>query len=46
LGVADLNHIEVLETRLADVRKAFKPHEKTPLQMQWQMPNAWQLMAA
>jgi uncharacterized protein (DUF362 family) len=46
LGVADLNHIEVLETRLADVRKAFKPHEKTLLQMQWQMPNAWQLMAA
>jgi uncharacterized protein (DUF362 family) len=46
LGIADLNRIDVLETPLADVSRAFKPHEKTPLQMQWQMPNALQLMAA
>ncbi len=36
MGVADLNHIEVLDTPVAQVRTTFKPHEKTHLQMQWQ----------
>ena len=46
LGVADLSRITVLETPIAAVRKQFKPHEKTHLQMQWQVPNAMQLIPA
>lgn len=45
LGVADLAEIEVLETELAAVIQSFKPHETTPLQLQWQAPRAWALMA-
>ncbi|MEZ4861369.1 MAG: DUF362 domain-containing protein [Caldilineaceae bacterium] len=44
LGVADLAEIEVLETSIASVRKQFKPHDKTPLQMQWQEPRARELL--
>ncbi len=36
LGVADLDQIEVLETPIAAVRRSFKPHRATELQMQWQ----------
>lgn len=36
MGIADLVNIEVLETRIDQIRRAFKPHAKTPLQMQWQ----------
>ena len=36
LGIADLTRIDVLETAIADVTRPFKPHDKTPLQMQWQ----------
>lgn len=46
MGVADLDEIEVLETKIAAVRKQFKPHEKTHLQMQWHEPRALELMAA
>jgi hypothetical protein len=46
LGVADLNEIEVLETKIETVRKSFKPHDKTPLQMQWQEPRARDLLVA
>lgn len=46
LGVADLSRIEVLETSIADVRKTFKPHKTTDLQMQWQVPNALEMVNA
>lgn len=46
MGVADLTEIEVLETQIEAVRKAFKPHESTPLQMQWHEPRARELLAA
>ena len=36
LGVADLACIDVLETPVAAVTQPFKPHDTTPLQMQWQ----------
>jgi uncharacterized protein (DUF362 family) len=39
MGVADLERIDVRGARIADVRQHFKPHEKTPLQMQWQAPE-------
>lgn len=45
MGVADLNEIEVLGTAIDDVRKSFKPHETTPLQMQWHEPRAKELLA-
>ena len=45
MGVADLDEIEVLETSIATVRKQFKPHQKTHLQMQWQEPRARELLA-
>jgi uncharacterized protein (DUF362 family) len=44
MGVADLHEIEVLETKIETVRKSFKPHDKTPLQMQWQEPRARDLL--
>ncbi len=44
LGVADLREISVLETAIADVRKAFKPHETTTLQLQWQEARAQELL--
>ncbi len=46
MGVADLAEIEVLETKIEAVRKAFKPHETTHLQMQWHEPQARALLAA
>ena len=45
MGVADLDEIEVLETQIEAVRKEFKPHRKTHLQMQWQEPRALDLLA-
>lgn len=36
LGVADLSQIEVVGTQIDAVQTAFKPHESTPLQLQWQ----------
>lgn len=44
LGVANLGDIEVLETSINDVQKKFKPHESTPLQLQWQRADAQQLL--
>ncbi len=46
MGVADLAQIDVLETKIAAVQQQFKPHESTALQMQWQIPNARELLAA
>lgn len=46
MGVADLNEIEVLETQIEAIRQSFKPHAKTPLQMQWQEPRARELLLA
>ena len=46
MGVADLSEIDVLETKIEAVRKVFKPHESTHLQMQWQEPRARELLAA
>ena len=40
MGVGDLARIEVLETAIEDVRTAFKPHQTTELQMQWQEEKA------
>ena len=45
MGVADLKQIDILETEIATVQKQFKPHETTHLQMQWQLPNARELLA-
>jgi len=45
MGVADLNEIQVLETAIAEIRKSFKPHETTALQMQWQEPRAKELLS-
>ena len=39
-GVADLEHIEVLDTSIEDVVVGFKPHEKYDLQLQWQDKEA------
>ena len=39
-GVADLEQIDVLGTPVDEVIKPFKPHEKTPLQFQWQEADA------
>lgn len=46
MGVADLAAIEVLATKIEDVRKQFKPHKTTDLQLQWHEPRAMALMAA
>lgn len=35
LGIADLPQIEVLETRIEEIRRAFKPHETTAKQLDW-----------
>ena len=45
MGVADLNEIEVRGAAVTDIRKAFKPHETTPLQFQWHEPRAKELLA-
>lgn len=37
MGIADLDQIDVLETAIESVRTAFKPHETTDLQLQWQV---------
>ena len=39
LGIADLARIDVLQTPIASVRTAFKPHDKTDLQLQWHAPD-------
>ncbi|MCZ6679014.1 MAG: DUF362 domain-containing protein [Candidatus Poribacteria bacterium] len=39
-GVAELDRIDVLGTPVEEVIKPFKPHEKAPLQFQWQEANA------
>ena len=39
-GVSDLEDIEVLETEIEAVRVAFKPHESTEKQLQWQDAEA------
>lgn len=46
MGVANLAEIEVLETQIEAVCKAFKPHESTHLQLQWHEPRARELLAA
>ncbi|MCC9075370.1 DUF362 domain-containing protein [Litorilinea aerophila] len=46
MGVADLAQIEVRGTRLEEVITPFKPHEKTPLQMQWHEPAAARFLPA
>lgn len=43
-GIADLDRIKVLETAIEAVNKDFKPHEKTPLQLQWRLDNAMQYL--
>ncbi len=40
LGCAALDEIEVVGTRAEEVRTRFKPHESTPLQLQWQKLNS------
>jgi len=44
IGVADLSRIDVLETSIAAIRKTFKPHTTTDLQLQWQVNNALQMV--
>jgi len=44
LGVADLARITVLETPIAQVRRSFKPHATTHLQLQWQTPAALEVI--
>jgi len=45
MGVADLAEIAVLGTEIDAVRKEFKPHETTALQLQWQEARAQELLA-
>ncbi len=45
LGCASLDRINVVGTSVEAVSTRFKPHESTPLQLQWQKPNAHQLLA-
>jgi hypothetical protein len=44
LGIADLHHIDGLETPITYVQRAFKPHEKIHVQLQWQVPQAVQML--
>ncbi len=47
MGTADLDEIELLGgVSIASVARQFKPHETTELQLQWQVENADQLLAA
>ena len=47
MGIADLDEIELRGGVSIDaVARQFKPHETTELQMQWQVENAAQLLAA
>lgn len=46
IGTANLDHIDVLETEIAEIRRFFKPHETTELQMQWQNESAMELIHA
>jgi uncharacterized protein (DUF362 family) len=39
MGIADLNRIDVLQTPIASVQTAFKPHSTVDLQMQWHAPE-------
>ncbi len=45
LGCASLERIHVMGACIKDVCTRFKPHESTPLQMQWQKQNADELLA-
>ncbi len=45
LGCASLDRIRVLGASPEAVATRFKPHESTPLQLQWQKPNAHHLLA-
>lgn len=40
LGCTALEEIEVVGARPTEVRTRFKPHESTPLQLQWQKQNS------
>lgn len=40
LGVADIEKIDVLDTKIEDVERAFKPHETNDLQLQWKDDEA------
>jgi uncharacterized protein (DUF362 family) len=44
MGVADLAEIEVRGVSIDTVCTSFKPHESTPLQLQWQEPQARELL--
>ncbi len=44
LGCTSLDRINIVGTRLEAVTTRFKPHESTPLQLQWQKHNAHQLL--
>ncbi len=47
MGIADLDQIELRGgVPIASVARRFKPHETTDQQMQWQVENAAQLLAA
>jgi uncharacterized protein (DUF362 family) len=46
LGVANLNRIDVLKSSIVSIQQTFKPHEKTPLQMQWQAPALEEYLVA
>lgn len=39
-GTTDLNQIDILKTPVDNVAVNFKPHESTPLQLQWQEKEA------
>jgi uncharacterized protein (DUF362 family) len=46
MGVADLSQIEVRGAAIHEVIVPFKPHETTPLQLQWQTADAVALINA
>ena len=46
MGTADLEEIELRGVAIESVARQFKPHETTELQLQWQVENAAQLLAA
>ncbi len=45
LGTVDLDEIEIVGVQPGEVRRRFKPHEDTPLQLQWQRGDAMALIA-
>ena len=46
LGCTRLDEIDVIGASYQDVRTHFKPHESTPLQLQWQKQNSDSLIRA